>query len=225
MDPKSSVVFVTGSNRGLGFAIVKELLNSGVPRIYAGVRDPEKFRPPVFDDQRISPIGIDVTDAEAILKAAAAATDVTVLVNNAGVLEFGGALDVSEASMERSLSANLLGPLLMARAFVPVMERNGGGTIVNILSLLSLTNEPSFSSYCASKFASWSMTQSLRHELKDRNIKVVAVFPGGIDTDMLAGINAQKATPSSVAQRILEELWAGKIDIYPDPVSAAFRKM
>lgn len=108
----------------------------------------------------------------------------------------------------------------MARAFAPVIEANGGGAIVNILSLISLHNVPPFAAYSAAKHASWAMTQSFQHDLSGTGVSVVACFPGGIDTDMLAGVPAIKVHPDSVAASIVKAIMRGDAEVFPDPVSA-----
>lgn len=216
MTPIPSAALVTGAARGLGADLVRALRAAGVPKVYAGHR---VLRPGTTAADGVVPIQLDVTDLKQVLAAADVASDVTLLVNNAGVLPRGAPTAVTEADLRLAMEVNYLGPLAMARAFAPAMATRGGGTVVNVLSLLSLAVEPGFSAYCASKWASWAMTQALRAELRGRRIKVAAAFPGGIDTDMLAGIPATKARPADVAHAIVRAALAGEEDIFPDPSS------
>ena len=221
MKIEHATVLVTGANRGLGREIVRALLAAGARKVYAAARDPDKLTETLaLDPARVTPLRIDVSDRAAVAALAAQAPDVTLLVNNAGVLDFGRMLDVDYAAIERDLATNLYGKLAMARAFAPVIERNGGGAIVNLLTLLSFVSAPAFSAYNVSKAAAWSMTQSLRAELAARGVAVVGVFPGGIDTDMLAGVEAPKTPPSDVARAIVQGIANGQEDIFPDAMSA-----
>jgi NAD(P)-dependent dehydrogenase (short-subunit alcohol dehydrogenase family) len=165
-------------------------------------------------------LALDVTDPASVTAAAAAAPDVTVLVNNAGVLAFGSALDGDLASFERDLRTNYLGTLRVTRAFVPALERNAPAAVVNVLTVIALAPVGSMAGYSASKAAAHSMTQSFRRELRDRGITVLGAYPGGIDTDMLAGVEIDKAAPEVVAQRIVAGLAAGETVVFPDDVSA-----
>jgi len=214
-----AVALVTGANRGLGRSIVKALAKAGVPRIHAGTR--RSFQLPEFGSPTsVLPLELDITDSDQVARAASHASDVTLLINNAGLLPHGGAMSVSEKDLRAALEVNLMGTWKMARAFAPVIEANGGGAIVNILSLISLHNAPPFAAYSAAKHASWAMTQSFRDELAGTRVRVVACFPGGIDTDMLAGVPATKADPDSVASSIVEAIMRGDTEVFPDRVSA-----
>ena len=163
---------------------------------------------------------IDITDRARILALPEEAPDVALLINNAGVLDFGDILATPLDKFDRNLETNFTGTLLMARAFSPVIERNGGGAIVNILTLVALASMPGLAVYNASKAAAWSMTQSLRASLANTGIKVHGVFPGAVDTDMLAGVEMPKTPPGQVADAIVSGVAQGLEDIFPDPMSA-----
>jgi len=214
-----SVALVTGANRGLGARLVAELLGAGAARVYATARTPGALAS-VASDPRVRTLALDITDPASVTAAAAAAPDVTVLVNNAGVLTFGGALDGDLDSFERDLRTNYLGSLRVTRAFVPALERNAPAAVVNVLTVIALAPVGSMAGYSASKAAAHSMTQALRAELRDRGITVLGAYPGGIDTDMLAGVEIEKAAPEVVAQRIVAGLAAGETVMFPDDVSA-----
>jgi NAD(P)-dependent dehydrogenase (short-subunit alcohol dehydrogenase family) len=218
MNLTNSVALVTGANRGLGARLVTELLNAGAAKVYAASRSAGAS---VSDDPRVRPLTLDVTDPASIAAAAAAATDVTVLVNNAGVLAFGSALDGDLDGFERDLRTNYIGLLRVTRGFVPVLERNAPAAIANVLTLIALAPLGGMAGYCASKAAAHSATQSLRAELRPRGISVLGAYPGGIDTDMLAGVEATKAPPQLVASRIVAALAAGDTLVFPDDASAA----
>lgn len=213
-------VLVTGANRGIGRALVQALAEADVHKIYATARTPASLAPVVaLAPDRIVPLQLDVTDIPRTKALAVEASDTNVLINNAGALAAGKILDVSRTTLDHQLEVNLYGPLNMARAFAPVIEENGGGAIVNVLTLLSMVSAPGFSAYNISKAAAWSMHQSLRADLAERNIRVIGVFPGAIDTDMLAGVEMQKTDPAHVAQSITAGLAAGQEDLFPDPMS------
>lgn len=143
------------------------------------------------------------------------------LINNAGVLDFGNFLDAQRAQIDRNFATNFYGTLEVIRAFVPVIERNGGGTIANLLTLVALASMPGLSVYNASKAAAWSMTQSWRASLEGKNIRVMGVFPGAVDTDMLAGVEMAKTSPAEVARAIVVGLGNDIEDVFPDPMSAS----
>ena len=217
-----STALVTGANRGLGARIVNELLAADVTKVYATARTLGSIAgSSVIADPRVEPLALDITDPVSVRAAAAAADDVTVLVNNAGVLAFGGVLDGDLDSFERDLRTNYMGTLRVTREFVPVLERNAPAAVVNVLTLIALAPVPPMAGYSASKAAAHSMTQALRAELRGRGIKVLGVYPGGIDTDRLAGVEADKAPPEVVAQRIVAALGAGHSTVFPDDASAA----
>lgn len=219
MKSDEAVALVTGANRGLGHSLVEALAKAGVPRIYAASRSPFELSD-LGSSTSALPLELDITNGSQVASAASHASDVTLLINNAGLLPRGGAMSVSEEDLRAAIEVNLMGTWQMARAFAPVIEANGGGAVVNILSLISLHNAPPFAAYSAAKHASWAMTQSFRDELVDTRVRVVACFPGGIDTDMLQGVPAVKAHPDTVASTIVEAIMRGDTEIFPDRVSA-----
>jgi NAD(P)-dependent dehydrogenase (short-subunit alcohol dehydrogenase family) len=220
MNLSDSVALVTGANRGLGARLVRELLAAGASRVYATARDAGSVAADVAADPRVQVLPLDVTDDASVQAAAAQAQDVTVLVNNAGVLNFGGVLDGDLAGFEKDLATNYFGALRVTRGFVPVLEKNAPASVVNVLTLIALAPVGPMAGYSASKAAAHSMTQALRAELRGRGIDVLGAYPGGIDTDMLAGVEAEKAAPEVVAQRIVAALAAGETIVFPDDASA-----
>jgi len=220
MEIKGSTALVTGANRGIGRALVGALLNAGAAKVYAAARRIDTLED-FLDNKRVLPVSVDVTDDKAIAALAERTRDVTLLVNNAGVLDFGPVLDAPLTAFERNFATNFYGVLAASRAFAPVIERNGGGAIVNILTLVALASMPGLGVYNASKAAAWSLTQSLRASLAGRNIAVHGVFPGAVDTDMLAGVEMPKARPDEVATAIVAGVSQSREDIFPDAMSAS----
>lgn len=216
MNIENSIVLVTGANRGVGKVYVKKLLERGARKVYAAARDPRTLDDLVAaGSERVVPVRLDVTSAEDIAAAARVAVDVTMVINNAGALSFGGALDIGRDAIERDMAVNFEGLHNVTRAFVPVIEANGGGKVVNMLTLLSFLSAPGFSAYNASKAAAWSMAMSLRAYLEAKGISVLNAFPAGIDTDMLAGVDGPKDNPEAVVGDVLDAIEADAEDVYP----------
>jgi NAD(P)-dependent dehydrogenase (short-subunit alcohol dehydrogenase family) len=222
MHTKDAVALVTGANRGIGLELVKALLDAGTGKVYAGGRKPDSLDAvQSLDRKRVVPVLIDVTNDQMVQDLAKTASDVTILMNNAGVLDFGGIVDAPLDAVRRNFETNFYGKLKMARAFAPVIERNGGGAIVNILTLVALASMPGLAVYNASKAAAWSMTQSLRASLASKKVAVLGVFPGAVDTDMLKGVEMPKTPPGDVAAAVVRGLIGDQEDIFPDPMSAS----
>lgn len=225
MDIRNSVAFVTGANRGIGKAFVAALQEAGARKIYAAARDIASLAEiHGRDSERIVPIALDVTDPNMIGEAAKRASDVTLLVNNAGVARFAGliaesSLDAARAEME----VNYFGTLAMIRAFAPALKANGGGAIVNLGSIASHVNFPVLGSYSASKAAVHSLTQGVRAELDAQGTRVVGVYPGPVDTDMAEPFDMPKAPPAQIAEAVLSAVSNGVDDVYPDEMATDLR--
>jgi NAD(P)-dependent dehydrogenase (short-subunit alcohol dehydrogenase family) len=218
MNIKGSVAMVTGANRGLGRALVAALVEAGAAKVYATARDSKKLS---SDSARIVPLTLDTTRPQEIAAAAKQAHDVTLLINNAGVLNSYNVLTTSPAELEADFRTNVHGTLGVIRAFVPVLERApAGATIVNVLSLASLASPPSMSGYAASKAAAYSITQALRALLKTKHIDVLAALPGVIDTDMVKHLALPKTSAVDVARNLLAGIERGDEEIFPDPMAA-----
>jgi NAD(P)-dependent dehydrogenase (short-subunit alcohol dehydrogenase family) len=226
MKIQGSTALVTGANRGLGRAFVGALRAAGCAKIYAAARRPAD----VLEDGFIAPVRLDITQADEVAAAAARCTDVNLLINNAGVARFRpalGAPSIDDARVE--METNYFGTLAMCRAFAPVLKRNGGGALVNILSVVSFFNAPMQGTYCASKAAEWSVTKAVRFELRAQATQVIGVYAGYIDTDMTADLSGEaKSTPGVIAACVLQGIEAGEEDILTDDrsrdVFAALRK-
>ena len=220
MKISNAVALITGANRGLGLAFARALLAGGARKVYAAARDPDSVTLP-----GVTPIRLDVTDAEAIAAAARAAGDVDLLINNAGIARRSGFLGADGVAAARAeLETNYFGPLQVTRAFAPILARNGGGAIVNVLSALSWVSFPTSSTYSASKAAAWSLTNGLRNELRGQGTQVLALHVGYMDTDMTAGIEGPKSRPEDVVAFTLATLEAGGEEALADDVSRAVKK-
>jgi NAD(P)-dependent dehydrogenase (short-subunit alcohol dehydrogenase family) len=213
MDLSSCTALVTGANRGLGRHFTAELVRRGA-RVYAGARNPASV-----DFDGVIPVAVDVTNPASVAAAAEAAGDVTLLVNNAGIDTGTDLLTGDLDDARREMDTNYFGTLSVARAFVPVIERNGGGAILNVLSVLSWVSVPDTGGYCASKAAAWSMTNALRAGLADRGIVVTALHVGLMDTDMASGRDTPKSDPAEVAALAVDAVAAGAFEVLADDVS------
>ena len=187
-----SVALVTGANRGLGRAFARELVARGATKVYGAARNPAAVTEP-----GVQPIALDITDPERVAQVAAQCADVSLLVNNAGVLKYSTFINAPNLDAARlEMETNYFGTLSMCRAFAPILAANGGGAIVNMLSVTSFYTNPLDASYGASKAAAWSLTNGVRLELHPQGTLVVAVHASFIDIDMAALTNAPKDTPN-----------------------------
>jgi len=219
MKIEDQTALVTGANRGIGRAICEALLGAGAKRLYAGVRKPGSAEALVeAGGGRVREVELDVTRPEAADACAKEAADLTLLVNNAGILTHTSVLDPgAEATLRREMEVNLYGPLRLARAFAPILRKNGGGGIVNLNSVVSLTPMDMIGTYSLSKAASFSLTCALREALEGTGLHVLSVHPGPIDTGMTAEIDMEKARPEEVAERIVKALRDDQTILFPDP--------
>jgi NAD(P)-dependent dehydrogenase (short-subunit alcohol dehydrogenase family) len=195
-------------------------LAAGAAKVYVAARNPASISSTVNDDPRVTSLALDVTDPDSVARATEVATDVTILINNAGVLGFGDPLTGDLALFERDMETNCFGLLRVSRAFAPVLIANAPGAIVNVLTLIALAPMGPMARYRASKAAAHSITQSLRSALAPRGVHVLGAYPAGIDTDMLSGVEGQKADPAVVAARIIDAVSTGDDIVWPDDVSA-----
>ncbi|MGY0485777.1 SDR family oxidoreductase [Streptomyces sp. WG-D5] len=211
MELKNAVAVVTGANRGLGRHLAVQLVERGA-KVYAAARRPE-----TVDVPGVIPLRLDVTDEASVREAARIASDATLLVNNAGISTgatlVGGDID----EVRREMETNFYGPLAVTRAFAPVIEGNGGGAVLNVLSVLSWLHPAGLGSYAASKAAAWALTGATREELAPRGITVSALHVGYMDTDMAAGVPAdQKTAAADVAAQALDGIETGLPEIVAD---------
>ncbi|WP_336729036.1 SDR family oxidoreductase [Achromobacter ruhlandii] len=212
MQLKNATVLITGANRGIGLAFAREALARGARKVYAGARDPASVTLP-----GVQAIQLDVTSDQDVAAAAALAKDVTLVINNAGIAAMGGFLaDDSIESARRHLETNLLGPLRVAQGFAPVLAANGGGALLNVLSIASWINRPMLGVYGMSKSAAWALTNGLRHELREQGTQVLGLHMGFVDTDLTRGLDAPKSTPESVVRQAFDALEAGAEEVLAD---------
>ena len=215
MQLSNAVVLITGANRGIGLAFAREALARGARRVYAAARDPETVRL-----AGVEAIRLDVTDPAQVERVARECGDVTALINNAGIAATGGFLaDAGLASARRQFETNFFGPLQMAQAFAPVLAANGGGAILNVLSIASWVNRPLLGVYGATKSAAWALTNGLRHELRGQGTQVTALHMGFVDTDLTRGIDAPKSTPEQIVRHAFDGLEAGAEEVLADEMT------
>jgi len=216
-DILNSIALVTGANRGLGLALVHELLTKGAAKVYATSRKPHSF-----NDQRVVNIPLDVNDSTSIAQLPKLAPDVNVLVNNAGIFRPDTILSADMANVRSQYETNVFGPIQVAQVMAPVLKTAGGGTLINIVSIASWIP---FGSYGTTKAALWSVTNSLRQELKPQGTRVIGVYVGPVDTDMVKDLQLPKHDPAYVARIVLEGVEKGVNEVLVDDVSRHIKSL
>ena len=212
MKIRNTVALVTGANRGIGLAFTRELLARGAGKVYAGTREPSAIKHAAVEALRL-----DVTKPEEIVAAAVHASDVALLINNAGVALQGGFLAPDSEEVARfHLETNFFGVLRMSKAFAPILAANGGGAVLNVLSVASWLNRGQLAAYAASKSAAWSLTNSLRYEMAAQRTQVLALHMGFVDTDLARAIEAPKENPDEIVKRALDALESGFDEVLAD---------
>jgi NAD(P)-dependent dehydrogenase (short-subunit alcohol dehydrogenase family) len=215
---EGKVILITGANRGIGKALASKALELGAKKVYATARDESKLAEvKALDSDRVVTLALDVTNQEQVSAAAQAASDVEIVINNAGMGT--GAQLMSEDVVEKSkleMDANFYGPMRMGVAFAPILKANGGGAIANVLSVAGLVNFPFAPTYSTSKAAGHSLTQGQRAVLAGQNTLVCGIYPGPIDTDMTAGMTVEKGSTEEVAIAVFEGLAQGTEEIFTD---------
>ena len=220
MQIANSVVLISGANRGIGLAFARELLARGARKVYAGARDPSSVNLP-----GVQALRLDVTKPEDVTQAVELAKDVTLVINNAGIAQPGGFLqDDSVQTARRIFETNFYGVLSMSKAFAPVLKSNGGGAILNVLSVASWLNGGELAAYSASKAAAWSLTNALRHELMKQNTEVLGLHMGYVDTDLTRGFEVQKSSPEDIVRQALDGLEAGVDEVLADALTQQVRQ-
>ena len=215
MKIENSVVLVTGANRGIGLAFAQALLARGARKVYAAARNPASVTLP-----GVEALQLDVTHPLEIAAAVQRASDVTLVINNAGIAQPGGFLDQdSEAVTRRMFETNVFGVLNMSKAFAPVLKANGGGALLNVLSVASWVNGGELAAYSASKSAAWSLTNALRHELAAQKTQVVGLHMAYVDTDLTRGFDVPKTPAEDIVQRALDGLEAGADEVLADALT------
>lgn len=221
-----ATALVTGANRGIGRALVDTLLDRGAKRIYAAARKPETLADLIAArGDRVVALELDVTDAGQLGRAAAAASDVSLLINNAGIATGIGKNITSDDYLEHAraeMEVNYFGLLALTQLMTPALVANSPAAIVNLSSIAGLTNFPLAPTYSAAKAAVRSIGQSLRVQLGPSGVSTHTVYPGPVDTDMAKDIEMDKVSPAHVAGIILDGVEAGIDEIYPDPMAEEF---
>ena len=218
MKVQGCVALVTGANRGLGEQFVRALFEAGAAKVYAGARDPAKVAVP-----GAVPIAVDITDQESVRAAAEQAGDVTFLINNAGSTTRANVLTAELDAFRSEFETHVLGTLAMSRAFAPVLGRNGGGAIVNVLSVMSWVTVPRTAGYAAAKSAEWSITNALRVALAEQGTQVTALHVSYLATEMAAAVTGPKEDPATVARATLDGVEAGADEVLADDVTKRVR--
>ena len=207
MKIENAVVLVTGANRGIGLAFARELLARGARKVYAGARNPVAVTQP-----GVHALRLDVNNPEDVAAAAALASDVTLVINNAGIAQPGGFLATdSEEVARRIFETNFFAVLRMSKAFAPILKANGGGALLNVLSAASWANGGELAAYSASKSAAWSLTNALRSELSAQQTQVLGLHMAYVDTDLTRGFDVPKTSPEDIVKRALDGLEAGEL--------------
>jgi NAD(P)-dependent dehydrogenase (short-subunit alcohol dehydrogenase family) len=215
MKIENAVVLVTGANRGIGLAFTRELLARGARKVYAGTRDPA-----AATQSGVQPVRLDVTKSNDIAAAAALASDVTLVINNAGIAQPGAFLAPdSEGVTRRLFETNFFAMLSMSKAFAPILKANGGGALLNVLSVASWVNGGGLAAYSASKSAAWSLTNALRNELTPQQTQVLALHMAYVDTDLTRGFDVPKSSPEEIVKRALDGLEAGLDEVLADEIT------
>jgi NAD(P)-dependent dehydrogenase (short-subunit alcohol dehydrogenase family) len=213
MNIARSTALVTGSNRGLGRHLANELINRGAT-VYAAARNPD-----AVDLPGVKAVALDITDRATVANAAEIASDVTLLINNAGSSTVTDLFYGDESQIRFEMDTHFFGTLSVIRAFAPKISSNGGGSILNILSALSWVSFPRSGAYCAAKSAEWSMTNALRLQLAEQNIRVAGLHVGYMDTDMTASLNVTKSNPADIAKIAIDGVEQDLFEIVADDVS------
>ena len=218
MKIKESTALVTGANRGLGRQFARQLLDRGAAKVYATARHPEQVDLPGVDVLRL-----DITEPASVAAAAAAAGDVTLLVNNAGVATRQDLVTGDLDSIRLEMDTAFYGTLAMVRAFAPALAAGGGGTILNVMSAMSWLSFPGANAYGAAKAAEWSLTNGVRLELAAQGTQVSGLYLAAADTDMMAGRDVPKSDPAEVISLALDGIEAGLLEIIADEQTAAIK--
>jgi NAD(P)-dependent dehydrogenase (short-subunit alcohol dehydrogenase family) len=215
MKIENANVLITGANRGIGLAFARAALARGARKVYAGARNPSGVTLP-----GVVPIQLDVNSPADVTSAAQQADDVTLVINNAGIAQYGGVLAAdAEASMRQQLETNVFGVLRVSRAFAPVLAANGGGALLNVASVASWVTMPALAAYAITKSATWSLSNGLRNELRGQGTQVLTLHMGFVDTDMTQGIEMPKSRPEDIVDRALDALEAGADEVLADEMT------
>jgi len=220
MKIENAVALVTGANRGIGLAFAQELLARGASKVYAGVRNPA-----TVTQSGVQALQLDITKPDDVAAAAALASDVTLVINNAGIAEPGGFLAPdSEEVARRLFETNFFAMLRMSKAFAPILKAHGGGALLNVLSVSSWVSRGELAVYSASKSAAWSLTNALRNELAAQKTQVLGLHMAYVDTDLTREIEAPKSSPGEIVRRALDGLESDLDEVLADDLTVQVRQ-
>lgn len=216
----NAVALVTGANRGIGLAFASELLARGARKVYAASRDPA-----AITQRGVQALRLDVNKPEEVAAAAALASDVTLVINNAGIAQPGGFLAADSDDVARRLfETNFFGMLRISKAFAPILASHGGGAFLNVLSVASWVSGGGLAAYSASKAAAWSLTNALRTELAAQKTHVLALHMGYVDTDLTRGFDVPKSSPEAIVKRALDGLESGLDEVLADELTVQVKR-
>ena len=218
MEVFGSVALVTGANRGIGRHFALQLLERGAARVYATARNPAQI-----DIPGVEVLQLDITDPASVAAAAAAAPDVTLLINNAGISLNQNLVTGEMAKIRLEMETHFFGTLGVVRAFAPALAANGGGAILNVLSAVSWMSYVGANGYAAAKAAQWSLTNGIRLELAEQGTLVTGLHLGATDTDMMAGWDVEKNDPADVVRAALDGIEAGMLEVLADEASVQLK--
>jgi NAD(P)-dependent dehydrogenase (short-subunit alcohol dehydrogenase family) len=220
MKIENAVALVTGANRGIGLAFARELLARGARKVYAGARDPL-----AVTQTGVQLLRLDVNKPGDVAAAAALASDVTLVINNAGIAQPGGFLAPDSEDIARRLfETNFFAMLRMSKAFAPILKTHGGGALLNVLSVASWVNGGELAAYSASKSAAWSLTNALRSELAAQKTQVLGLHMAYVDTDLTRGLDAPKSSPEEIVKRALDGLESGLDEVLADELTLQVKR-
>lgn len=220
MKIENAVVLVTGANRGIGLAFSRALRARGARKVYAAARNPSSVTL-----SGVQALQLDVTKPEEVAAAIQHASDVTLVINNAGIAHPGGFLAPDSVEVTRRIfETNFFGVLNVSKAFAPVLKANGGGALLNVLSIASWIIGDDLAAYSASKSAAWSLTNALRHELAGQKTQVLGLHMAYVDTDLTRGFDVQKSSAEEIVQRALDGLEAGADEVLADTLTQQVRQ-
>lgn len=216
----NATVLITGANRGIGLAFAREALARGARKVYAGARNPASVTQP-----GVEAIALDVNSPEQVAAAARHANDVTLVINNAGIADLGSFLgEDSIDSARRHMDTNFFGVLRVSQAFAPVLAAQGGGALLNVLSVASWINSPLLAVYGASKAAAWALTNGLRNDLRAQGTQVLGLHMGFVDTDLTSGLDMPKSSPEAIVHRAFDALEAGADEVLADELTQQVKR-
>lgn len=218
MKISEQVAFVTGANRGFGRHLALELLSRGA-KVYAGARNPESI-----DIPGVIPVKLDITNPQEVAAAAMVAKDVTLLINNAGSSTGASLIDGELDKIHLEFNTHFFGTLSMVRTFAPILAKNGGGSILNILSALSWVSSGTVGAYTAAKAAEWALTNDLRLNLYHQNVRVAGLHVGFMETDLTSSLEVPKSNPEDIAKIAIDGLESDSFEIIADDVSRKIQR-